>query len=50
MLTAARRRKVDVVVCWRLDRLGRNLALPRLLLHVQQGAVHGADAALDFNA
>ena len=25
MLTAARRRKVDVVVCWRLDRLGRNL-------------------------
>ena len=25
MLAAARRRKVDVVVCWRLDRLGRNL-------------------------
>jgi len=25
MLQAARRRKVDVIVCWRLDRLGRNL-------------------------
>src|SRR5688572_16494659 len=25
LLLAARRRKVDVVVCWRLDRLGRNL-------------------------
>ncbi len=25
LLTDARRRKVDVVVCWRLDRLGRNL-------------------------
>lgn len=25
MLLAARRRKIDVVVCWRLDRLGRNL-------------------------
>lgn len=25
MLQAAKRRKVDVVVCWRLDRLGRNL-------------------------
>ena len=25
MLSAARRRKVDVVICWRLDRLGRNL-------------------------
>lgn len=25
MLQAARTRKVDVVVCWRLDRLGRNL-------------------------
>ena len=25
MLAAARRRKVDVVVCWRLDRLGRSL-------------------------
>lgn len=25
MLEAARKRKVDVVVCWRLDRLGRNL-------------------------
>jgi DNA invertase Pin-like site-specific DNA recombinase len=25
LLQAARRRKVDVVVCWRLDRLGRNL-------------------------
>ena len=25
LLTDARRRRVDVVVCWRLDRLGRNL-------------------------
>ena len=25
MLVDAKRRKVDVVVCWRLDRLGRNL-------------------------
>lgn len=25
LVLAARRRKVDVVVCWRLDRLGRNL-------------------------
>ena len=25
MLTDAKRRKLDVVVCWRLDRLGRNL-------------------------
>ncbi len=25
LLTAARRRRIDVVVCWRLDRLGRNL-------------------------
>jgi DNA invertase Pin-like site-specific DNA recombinase len=25
MLKAAKRRKFDVVVCWRLDRLGRNL-------------------------
>jgi DNA invertase Pin-like site-specific DNA recombinase len=25
MLTDARRRKFDVVICWRLDRLGRNL-------------------------
>jgi DNA invertase Pin-like site-specific DNA recombinase len=25
MLTDARRRRFDVVVCWRLDRLGRNL-------------------------
>ena len=25
LLKDARRRKVDVVVCWRLDRLGRNL-------------------------
>lgn len=25
MLQAARRRKVDAVICWRLDRLGRNL-------------------------
>jgi len=25
MLTAARCRKVDLVICWRLDRLGRNL-------------------------
>jgi DNA invertase Pin-like site-specific DNA recombinase len=25
LLAAARRRKVDVIVCWRLDRLGRNL-------------------------
>ena len=25
LLTAAKRRKFDVVVCWRLDRLGRNL-------------------------
>lgn len=25
MVTDAKRRKVDVVVCWRLDRLGRNL-------------------------
>lgn len=25
LLNAARRRRVDVVVCWRLDRLGRNL-------------------------
>lgn len=25
MLVAVRRRKVDVVICWRLDRLGRNL-------------------------
>jgi DNA invertase Pin-like site-specific DNA recombinase len=25
LLAAARRRRVDVVVCWRLDRLGRNL-------------------------
>lgn len=25
MLMAARRRTVDVVICWRLDRLGRNL-------------------------
>jgi DNA invertase Pin-like site-specific DNA recombinase len=25
MLREAKRRKVDVVVCWRLDRLGRNL-------------------------
>src|SRR5215471_16416333 len=25
LVAAARRRKIDVVVCWRLDRLGRNL-------------------------
>ena len=25
MLTDARRRRIDVVICWRLDRLGRNL-------------------------
>jgi DNA invertase Pin-like site-specific DNA recombinase len=25
LVTAARRRRIDVVVCWRLDRLGRNL-------------------------
>jgi DNA invertase Pin-like site-specific DNA recombinase len=28
MLKAAKRRKFDVVVCWRLDRLGRNLRHP----------------------
>lgn len=25
MLSATRRRKADAVICWRLDRLGRNL-------------------------
>ncbi|HYT76455.1 MAG TPA: recombinase family protein, partial [Vicinamibacterales bacterium] len=25
LLADARRRKIDVLVCWRLDRLGRNL-------------------------
>lgn len=25
VLSDARRRKIDVVLCWRLDRLGRNL-------------------------
>src|SRR5262252_2745050 len=25
LVATARRRKIDVVVCWRLDRLGRNL-------------------------
>jgi DNA invertase Pin-like site-specific DNA recombinase len=36
MLRAARRRRFDVVVCWRLDRLGRNLRHLILLLHELQ--------------
>jgi hypothetical protein len=36
MMTDARRRRIDVVVCWRLDRLGRNLKhLITLLEEVQ---------------
>jgi DNA invertase Pin-like site-specific DNA recombinase len=36
MLAAARRRKVDVVVCWRLDGLGRHLRHPVVLLEELQ--------------
>jgi len=32
LLAAARRRKIDAIVCWRLDRLGRNLRHLVLLL------------------
>jgi DNA invertase Pin-like site-specific DNA recombinase len=37
LLTDARRRKFDVVVCWRLDRLGRNLKHLITLLEDLQG-------------
>jgi DNA invertase Pin-like site-specific DNA recombinase len=36
LLTSARRRRFDVVVCWRLDRLGRNLRHLILLLEELQ--------------
>jgi DNA invertase Pin-like site-specific DNA recombinase len=36
LLADARRRKFDVVVCWRLDRLGRNLRHLILLLEELQ--------------
>ena len=35
LLKAARRRRFDVLVCWRLDRLGRNLHLILLLDELQ---------------
>jgi len=37
MLGDAKRRKFDVVVCWRLDRLGRNLKHLIVLLEDLQG-------------
>lgn len=37
MLKAAKRRKFDVVVCWRLDRLGRNLRHLVTLIEELQG-------------
>ncbi len=40
MLSDAKRRKFDVVVCWRLDRLGRNLKhLVTLLDELQASGV-----------
>jgi DNA invertase Pin-like site-specific DNA recombinase len=37
----AKRRRIDVVVCWRLDRLGRNLK--RLITLLEELQVRGVD-------
>src|SRR5439155_23202668 len=39
LLADARRRRVDVVVCWRLDRLGRNLR--HLITQLDELQAHG---------